>query len=377
MELGLDEAQQMLKTTARAFLDAECPTSHVREMEEDERGFTAELWAKMADQGWLGLIVPETYGGVGMSFFDLSLLLEETGRALLPGPLFPDVVLGGMAIADAGTEAQKAELLPGLAEGQTIVTMALTEPNVRLDAVGIETRATPATSGEDGFVINGTKLFVPYAHVSDYLIVAARTGDEEENITLFLVPRHASGVSQELLKTIASDRQSEVVLDDVSVPLSAVLGEIGEGWRTIEKVLTWGAAGKCAEMVGGAQAVLDMTVEYAKQRVQFGRPIGSFQAIQHHCANMATDVEGSRYLTHQAAWRLSNGLPAGREVAIAKAWVSDAYGRVCAVAHQCHGAIGFTKEHDMQLYSRRAKAAEVAFGDSDHHLETVATAIGL
>jgi alkylation response protein AidB-like acyl-CoA dehydrogenase len=374
MDLGLDEAQQMLKTTARAFLEAECPTSYVREMEEDERGFTAELWAKMADQGWLGLIVPETYGGVGMSFFDLSLLLEETGRALLPGPLFSDVVLGGMAIADAGTEAQKQELLPGLAQGQIIVTMALTEPNTRLDAVGIETRATQR---EDGFVINGTKLFVPYAHVSDYLIVVTRTGDEDEDITLFLVPRETTGVSVQLLKTIASDRQSEVVLDDVSVPRSAVLGEAGKGWKTIKKVLAWGAAGKCAEMSGGAQAVLDMTVEYAKQRVQFGRPIGSFQAIQHHCADMATDVEGSRYLTHQAAWRLSNGLPAEREVAIAKAWVSDAYSRVCAVAHQCHGAIGFTKEHDMQLYSRRAKAAEVAFGDSDHHLQTVATAIGL
>jgi alkylation response protein AidB-like acyl-CoA dehydrogenase len=377
MDLGLNEAQQMLKTTARAFLEAECPPSYVREMEEDERGFTAELWAKIADQGWLGLIVPEAYGGVGMNFFDLSLLLEETGRALLPAPLFSDVVLGSMAIADAGTEAQKEEMLPGLAQGQTIVTMALTEPNARLDAAGIETRATPATPGEDGFRITGTKLFVPYAHVSDYLIVAARTGDEDEDITLFLVPRETSGVSQELLKTIASDRQSEVVFDDASVPLSAVLGETGKGWETIRKVLAWGAAGKCAEMVGGAQAVLDMTVEYAKQRVQFGRPIGSFQAIQHHCADMATDVEGSRYLTHQAAWRLSSGLPAEREVAIAKAWVSDAYGRVCAVAHQCHGAIGFTKEHDMQLYSRRAKAAEVAFGDSDHHLETVATAIGL
>ena len=374
MELGLDEAQQMLRTTAREFLAAECPASYVREMEEDERGYTDELWGKMAEQGWMGLVVPEEFGGVGMSFFDLSLLLEEAGRAMLPGPLFSDVVLGGMTIADAGNEAVKREILPSLAEGRTIVTMALTEPNARLDAAGIETRAERR---RDEFVINGAKLFVPNAHVSDYLIVVARTGNEEENVTLFLVPRSAPGVGQELLGTIASDRQSEVVLQDVQAPPSAVLGDVGKGWETVRKVLAWGAAGKCAEMVGGAQAVLDMTVEYAKQRVQFGRPIGSFQAIQHYCADMATDVEGSRYLTHQAAWRLSRGLPAEREVAIAKAWVSDAYSRVCAVAHQCHGAIGFTKEHDMQLYSRRAKAAEVAFGDSDHHLETVATSIGL
>ena len=374
MELGLDEAQQMLRTTAREFLAAECPASYVREMEEDERGYTEELWGKMAEQGWMGLVVPEEFGGVGMSFFDLSLLLEEAGRAMLPGPLFSDVVLGGMTIADAGNEAVKREILPSLAEGRTIVTMALTEPNARLDAAGIETRAERR---RDEFVINGAKLFVPNAHVSDYLIVVARTGNEEENVTLFLVPRSAPGVGQELLGTIASDRQSEVVLQDVQAPPSAVLGEVGKGWETVMKVLAWGAVGKCAEMVGGAQAVLDMTVEYAKQRVQFGRPIGSFQAIQHYCADMATDVEGSRYLTHQAAWRLSRGLPAEREVAIAKAWVSDAYSRVCAVAHQCHGAIGFTKEHDMQLYSRRAKAAEVAFGDSDHHLEAVATSIGL
>ena len=374
MELGLDETQQMLRTTAREFLAAECPASYVREMEEDERGYTDELWGKMAEQGWMGLVVPEEYGGVGMSFFDLSLLLEEAGRAMLPGPLFSDVVLGGMTIADAGDEAVRREILPSLAEGRTIVTMALTEPNARLDAAGIETRADRRG---DGFVINGAKLFVPNAHVSDYLIVVARTGSEEENVTLFLVPRSAPGVSQELLRTIASDRQSEVVLQDVQAPPSAVLGEVGKGWDAVRKVLARGAVGKCAEMVGGAQAVLNMTVEYAKQRVQFGRPIGSFQAVQHHCADMATDVEGSRYLTHQAAWRLSSGLPAEREVAIAKAWVSDAYSRVCAVAHQCHGAIGFTKEHDLQLYSRRAKAAEVAFGDSDHHLEAVATAIGL
>jgi alkylation response protein AidB-like acyl-CoA dehydrogenase len=168
-----------------------------------------------------------------------------------------------------------------------------------------------------------------------------------------------------------------LVFNNVNAPSSALLGGLNQGWATIEKALAWGAVGKCAEMVGGGQQVLDMTVEYAKQRVQFGRPIGSFQAIQHHCANMATDVEGSRYITYQAAWRLSEDLPAENEVAMAKAWVSDAYRRVCALGHQCHGAIGFTKEHNMQLYSRRAKAAELMFGDSDFHLETVAKAIGL
>ena len=374
MDLGLTEAQQMLRNSAREFLEAECTEAFVRAMEEDERGYTPESWQKIAENGWLGLIFPEEYGGAGLEFLDLCVLLEETGRALLPGPFFSTVVLGGMTILDAGSDDQKRQYLPGIAEGQAIATLALTEPSVRWDAAGIHTTAEPAG---DGFVINGTKLFVPNANVSDYLVVAARTGDADEDVSLFILPANTPGVSQTLLKTIASDRQSEVTFEGAHVPRSALLGELNGGWPTIARVIQWGAVGKCAEMVGNGQKVLDMTVDFVKQRIQFGRPIGSFQAIQHHCANMATDVEGSRYITSQAAWRLSDGLPADSEVAMAKAWVSDAVRRVCATGHQCHGAIGFTKEHSMQLYSRRAKAAELAFGDSREHLEGVAQAIGL
>ena len=374
MDLGLTEAQQMLRNSAREFLEAECTEAFVRAMEEDERGYTPESWQKVAENGWLGLIFPEEYGGAGLEFLDLCILLEEIGGAMLPGPFFSTVVLGGMTILDAGNDEQKRRYLPGIVEGQVIVTLALTEPNVRWDAAGIHTTATP---DGDGFVINGAKLFVQNAHVSDYLVVAARTGDADEDVSLFILPASAAGVSQTLLKTIASDRQSEVTFQNVHVSRSALLGEINGGWPTIARVIQWGAVGKCAEMVGNGQRVLDMTVEFVKQRIQFGRPIGSFQAIQHHCANMATDVEGSRYITSQAAWRLSEGLPAESEVAMAKAWVSDAVRRVCATGHQCHGAIGFTKEHSMQLYSRRAKAAELAFGDSREHLERVAEAIGL
>lgn len=374
MDLGLTEAQQMLRNSAREFLEAECTEAFVRAMEEDERGYTPESWQKIAQNGWLGLIFPEEYGGAGLEFLDLCVLLEEIGGAMLPGPFFSTVVLGGMAILDAGSDEQKRQYLPGIAEGQVIATLALTEPDVRWDAAGVRTTAEP---DGDGFVINGTKLFVPNAHVSDYLVVAARTGEAEEDVSLFILPANTSGVSQTLLKTVASDRQSEVTFNGVHVPRSALLGELNGGWPTIARVIQWGAVGKCAEMVGNGQKVLDMTVEFVKQRIQFGRPIGSFQAIQHHCANMATDVEGSRYVTSQAAWRLSEGLPAESEVAMAKAWVSDAVRRVCATGHQCHGAIGFTKEHSMQLYSRRAKAAELAFGDSREHLERVAEAIGL
>ncbi len=374
MDLGLTETQQLLRNTAKEFLETECPSSYVREMEEDERGYTPEMWQKIADQGWLGLAFPEEYDGAGLGFMDLNILLEEMGRYMLPGPFFATVVMGGLAILEGGSESQKKEYLPRIAQGQILVTLALTETNGRWDAGGIDT--TALMDGEE-WVLNGVKLFTPYAHVSDYLIVVARTGPEFENISLFLTPRTADGVSQTLLKTIASDRQSEVVLENVRLPASALIGELNGAWPVMEKVKAFGAVGKCAELSGATQQVLDMTVEYAKQRLQFGRPIGSFQAIQHHCANMAMDVEGSKYITYQAAWALADGLDASREVSLAKAWVSDASKRVCATGHQCHGAIGFTKEHDMQLFSRRAKAAELMFGDGDYHKEKVADMIGL
>ena len=374
MDLGLTETQQLLRNTAKEFLETECPSSYVREMEEDERGYTPEMWQKIADQGWLGLAFPEEYDGAGLGFMDLNILLEEMGRYMLPGPFFATVVMGGLAILEGGSESQKKEYLPRIAQGQILVTLALTETNGRWDAGGIDT--TALMDGEE-WVLNGVKLFTPYAHVSDYLIVVAKTGPEFENISLFLTPRTADGVSQTLLKTIASDRQSEVVLENVRLPASALIGELNGAWPVMEKVKAFGAVGKCAELSGATQQVLDMTVEYAKQRLQFGRPIGSFQAIQHHCANMAMDVEGSKYITYQAAWALADGLDASREVSLAKAWVSDASKRVCATGHQCHGAIGFTKEHDMQLFSRRAKAAELMFGDGDYHKEKVADMIGL
>ena len=374
MDLGLNETQQMLRNSARDFLHEQCPTTFVRDMENDQRGYAPEMWTAMAGLGWLGLVFPTRFGGEGLSFIELAILLEEMGSVLLPGPYFSTVVMAGVALDQAGSDVQKSEYLAQIARGQLIATLALTEPNGRWDVRGIETTARP--SG-DGYVINGTKLYVPNAHVSDYVIVVARTGDAENDVSLFMVPSNAAGLSQTLLQTIASDRQSELVFKDVKVSGEALIGELNGGWDTIVAVLKWGAVGKCAEMLGGAQRVLDMTVQYAKERIQFGRSIGSFQAVQHHTADMATDVEGCRHITYKAAWALAEGMPADLEAAMAKSWVSDAYPRICALGHQCHGAIGFTREHDLQLYSRRAKAAELMFGDADVHLEAVASMVGL
>lgn len=377
MDLGLTEEQEMLRKMARDFLTNECPKSLVRAMEEDERGYSPELWRKTAELGWPGLAFPEAYGGMGGSFLDLCVLLEEMGRALLPGPFFSTVVLGGLPLLAAGTEAQKKEFLPRLSRGELVMTMALTEPSGTWDASGVKARAARS---DGGFTITGAKLFVPNAHVADVLLVVARTEPRsrgENGLTLFLVDGKSPGIRCTQLKTIASDKQSEVVFNKVAVPDARVLGPVSGGWPIVAQALEKAAAAQCALMVGGAQQVLEMTVDYAKTRVQFGRPIGTFQAIQHKCANMVTDVDGARFVAYQAAWRLSEGLPATTEVSIAKAWVSDAYRRACAEGHQIHGGIGFTKDHDMQLFFRRAKAGELAFGDGDFHREVVARQLAI
>ena len=375
MDLGLNEIQQMLKNSAREFLEQECPYSLVRDMEVDEKGYSPELWKQIVDLGWTGLVFPEEHGGAEGDLVDLAVLMEEMGRSLVPGPFFSTVVLGGLTVLDAGSEAQKRELLTGVCEGRVFMTLALTEPSATHHPAGVQVQAR--RDGEE-YVISGTKLFVPDAYVSNVMLVAARTSQDagdDGGITVFLVPTNSQGVRISPLHTLAGDKQYEVTFDDVRVAAGAVLGDEGQGWPILDRSIQRAAALKCVEMLGGAGAVLDMTTEYAKQRVQFGRPIGSFQAVQHHCANMATEVECSRFMVYQAVWRLGEGLPASSEVSMAKAWVSGAYRRVCVLAHQSHGAIGFTQEHNLQLYTRRARSQEVAFGDAIHHRELVAQAL--
>ena len=370
MDMGLSEIQQMLKNSAREFLSQECPLTLVREMEDDPQGFTDDLWRQVSSLGWTGIPFPEQYGGTGGSFLDLAVLVEEMGRALLPAPYFATVVLGGLTVLDAGSDDQKRDILTGVCAGTLRLTLALTEPSATTEAWGVE---TTYRSGF-GHTITGTKLFVPDAHAADIIIVAARpeTGasdNPEDDVTLFLVPSNSAGVAIEQVKTIGNERLCEVRLDGVAVPDDAILGGIGQGWPIIQRALARATAAHCVQMVGGADAVVDMTVEYVKQRTQFGRPVGSFQAVQHHCSNMATDVEGARHIAYQAAWAISEGQPARREVAMAKAWCSGAYQRVCSLGHQCHGAIGFTQEHNLQLYTRRAKVQELSYGNSHDHKE--------
>ncbi len=373
MDLGLSEEQGLLKNAARDFLEKECPDTFVREMEEDERGYTPEFWQKMAAQGWQGIVIPEQYGGTGMSFTDLIVLLEEFGRALVPGPFISTVVLSAMPILEAGTEEQKQQFLPKIAAGDLIMTLALTEPSAKWDADGV---AMPAKAEGESFVLSGTKLFVPDAHVTDYMLVAARTKESaspEDGITLFLVDSKSAGIEFTVLKTIAADKQCEVAFNEVRVPKANVLGEVDKGWPIIQGVKSKAVVAACAYLVGLSQMDFDTSLDYAKERIQFGRPIGSFQAIQHKFADMIIDVDGSRFITYKAAWALQENEPdAEMLVSMAKAWCNEATRRVVAHGQQIHGGIGFTKDYKIELYFRRQKWMELTWGDADYHRELVA-----
>ena len=375
MDLGLSEEQEMLRNFARDFLEKECPEQHVRDMEEDAKGYSPELWKKMAEQGWQGLVVPDTYGGAGMSFMDLIILVEEFGRSLVPGPFIPNAV-ATIALLEAGSEGQKKQHLPRIASGEQIWTLAFTEPSARFDSAGVE---LTAKQEGDSFVLNGTKLFIRDSHVADCMVVDARSGGSgDDGITLLVVDAKAPGVTHTPLRTIASDRQNEVKFENVKVPAANVLGQVGKGWPAFKKIANKATVIECAYLVGLAQMDFDISINYAKERVQFGRPIGSFQAIQHKAADMVTDVDGSRFIMYKAAWSVAEDEPeADENVHMAKSWISEASRRVVAHGQQIHGGIGFTKDYKIQLYYRRQKAAELAWGDGDFHRELVAQGMGI
>lgn len=376
MDLGLSEEQEMLREFARDFLEKECPESHVREMEDDEKGYSPALWAKMAEQGWMGLVIPDTYGGVGMTYMDLIILAEEFGRSLVPGPYLPNCV-ATIALLEAASEEQKQAYLPNISTGSQIWTLALTEPSARFDAAGVQLTATK--DGGD-YVLNGKKLFIRDSHVADMLIVVARTGGSgtEEGISLFAVDAGAAGISQEAIESIASDKLNAISFDNVRVPAANLLGEEGKAWPVFQKIANKAAVLECSYLVGLAQQAFDITLNYTKERIQFGRPIASFQAIQHKAADSVTDVDSSRFIMLRAAWAVAeDDFDADEQTHIAKAWVSEASRRVVANCQQMHGGIGFTKDYRIQLYFRRQKAAELAWGDADFHRDQLGVLLGV
>ena len=374
MEFSLNEEQEMLKTMARDFLANECPKTLVRELMEDEVGHSPELWKKIAEVGWLGLIFPEEYGGSGMNFRDLTILFEEMGRAMLPGPFFSTLILAGLPILTAGNEEQKKEFLPKIANGEAVFTLAALEEDGDLWPEGIQLKATQR--GDD-YIIDGTKLFVPDAKAADYILVAARTNrtsNPEEGITLLLVDTTEWGIYASPLKTMDETRkQYDVVFNNVPVPAKNIIGEVDQGWPILKDMAIKATAALCAEMVGGGEWVLETTVNYAKERIAFGVPIGSFQIIKHKCADMYSALEYARSLMEWAAESIKDDSPnAATAVSMAKSYCGDAYKQVTDHGVQIHGGIGFTWDHDMHLYFKRARSSDTAFGDSNYHRELIA-----
>jgi alkylation response protein AidB-like acyl-CoA dehydrogenase len=382
MNFGLSDGQRILQQAARDFFATECPPALVRQATGDRQAYPRVLYQKLARLGWLGVLVPEAFGGTGGSMLDAALLFEEAGRAALPGPLLAATLLAPLALRQAGSRSQKALWLPRLAAGDALGTLAVTEDDERYDAVGIRARARRVPGG---YEISGVKMFVPDADAADVIIVAARAAPRTttrgrrprpaDGPTLFLVDRHAPGVAIRPLETIDRTRRVyEVRLRDVRVPVGCRLGAEGAAWRVIGPLLDASAVAFAADSLGGADRALEMSIAYARTREQFGRPIGSFQAIKHMAAEMVSEIEPARSLVWYAAYAFDEKQrERSRAASLAKARLGDVYSRTTNRAVQIHGGIGFTWDHDLHWWFKRAKWNEVAFGDPTFHRERLAT----
>jgi alkylation response protein AidB-like acyl-CoA dehydrogenase len=379
MEFGFSEQQNLLRASARQFLERESPSDVVHRMSDDPQGYLPDLWQKMAELGWMGLVLPETYAGSGLSFVDLTILMEEMGRVLLPAPFFSSVALGALTVLEVGSDEQRRLLLPRLARGEVKVCLALLEADGRYDPRGIGLRASIRGNRA---TLNGTKLFVVDAQLADYVICVARTRggrNPESGISLFVLDSKAPGViCTPLVSMDQTRRLSEVSFTRVSVSLDAMLNGRDTAWPRLQRALDKATVALCAEMLGGAEKAMELCVAYGKSRVQFGRQIGSFQAIKHKIADMKVWVENAKSVVYYAAWAVDSNAPeASRSASMAKAYCSEMYSRVTADGMQVHGGIGFTWDHNMHLYFKRAKSSEVLLGNATWHRERIATLIPL
>jgi len=374
MDILLNEEEEMLKKSAREFLEAECPLGTVRAMEKDPLGYPLEFWKKMGDLGWFGLALPEKYGGQGLPLTHLGLVMEEVGRAIAPVP-FHSTMVAALTIASDGTEQQRQAILPRVARGDTVLTWAFTERDPRYSPDSIQMQAT--ASG-DSFILNGTKLFVDNFNAAEKCLVPCRTGHGSSGangISLLLVDTNSPGISHTPLTTMAKDRQSQVVFKNVRVPKANLVGKLDQGWPVVDLMLDRATGLLCAQMVGAARKDADMAIEYSKHRVAFGRPIGSFQSLQHMCADMLMWVDGGQLLTYEALWRLDQGLSAGIEVSQAKAFCNEKCAATVRYCQMIHGGIGFIQEFHINLWFRRVSAWSMRLGTTYEHRARIARAL--
>ncbi len=375
MNFGFSEEQELLRAEVRKFLDQNCSLEEVRKISATPEGVARPLFDRMAELGWVGLTLPDRHGGIGLGWVDLVVVLEETGRTLFPSPLLA-TVLGATAIALAGSEAQQKRWLPPIGSGQAIATLALLEASDRLDSAGI---ALQGKRDGERFLLRGEKLFVMDAGTADLFVVAFRSGSADDDVSLALVERSAPGLTIENLETMdASKRAGRVRFDDVPIAQDACLGAPGSAWPLIARLIDCGAVAVTAEAIGAAEGALDLTVRYAKQRIQFDQPIGRFQGVKHPLAEHYVAIESVKSLLYYAAWMLDEKpTEASLAVSRAKAWASDAFASLGIDTVGLHGGIGYTWEYDAQLYLKRMKWVRAAFGDASWHYERIASLGGL
>jgi alkylation response protein AidB-like acyl-CoA dehydrogenase len=373
LDLDFSPEQEMLRESLRGLLADACPLQTVRALEDDPTGFPPELWAQLGKLDLIGLLLPEEYGGSGMSLVEGVVLYEELGRSLAPTPHFVSAVLGGGVLAAAGSDDQRAALLPGIVSGETILTVAWLEPGGGFGPAGVRMAGSPGEGG--GYRLSGTKRHVAFAAAATHLVVLARTGEGREDVDLFLVPADAPGVTLSQRHTIGSDAQYDVVFDAVAVDDAARIGGAGTGWGTWDAAMHDGIILLAAQAMGGARQALDITVQYAKDRHQFDKPLGAFQALAHYLADAQTTVDGGATLVHQAAWARSVGRSVATLAPMAKLFACQTYRDVTAMAQQVFGGIGFTLEFDIQLYFRRAKQLQISWWDTRYLEEMVAAAV--
>ena len=368
MDFAPSEEQEELRTSLRRFLEERSPETEVRRLMATDEGYDPAVWRQMAEQlGLHGLAIPEAYGGSGYGFEELAIVFEEMGRALLCAPFFSSVGLAANLLLSVDDEAARSDYLPGIAAGDTIATVALAEASGRWDEEGIQLTASP------GGALTGEKRYVLDGHLADLILVPARS---PAGVSIFAVERGAAGLTTTSVKTMDETRKQARVSFEATP--ARLLGTDGAGWPAVSKMLDLAAVALAAEQVGGASRVLEMAVQYAKDRVQFGRPIGSFQAIKHKCADMLVEVESARSALYYAAWAAGAGdaeLPA--VASLAKSYCSEAYFHAAAQNIQIHGGIGFTWEHPAHLYFKRAKSSELLFGDPAYHRELLAQRVGI
>lgn len=365
MDLDFTSEQDMLRDSAAKFLASEFDFEKLRDVEESAEGYVPELWAQMAELGWLGLPFSEEVGGFGGTFMDLAIIQEELGKALLPSPYFSTVVECGTLISEGGTPEQKTELVEQIASGTLIMSLAQYEEDGSYREAAI---TMPATESGDGYRLSGTKLFALDANIANKLIVAART---TEGITLFLVDADASGIEVEKLPTVGKDNTCAVIFKDVDVPKSNVLGSVGGGWKLLESMRAKGAVAKAAEMIGGCKKCIEMSTEYAKERQQYGKVIGGNQAIQHYLANMLLGYDTANSYLYKVISLIDEGDDFATEAAVLKACVNENFKFIAERAVQIHGGIGTSREHNIGLYYRRAKSWETVCGDSDFQYDLI------